>query len=87
MPPKKIFLFDVDGTLTESRKLISTKMRDFLFNEVMSKVDVALVGGSDLKKISEQMGGDEGCITGHTFIVINLNSSKIISIYFQFSQK
>ncbi|KAL0279498.1 UNVERIFIED_CONTAM: hypothetical protein PYX00_001040 [Menopon gallinae] len=59
MPQKKIFLFDVDGTLTESRKLISTKMRDFLFNEVMPKVDVALVGGSDLKKIAEQMGGDE----------------------------
>ena len=58
---KKILcLFDVDGTLTEPRKIISTEMKDFLINKVRLNADIALVGGSDLQKISEQMGGFEG---------------------------
>ena len=58
---KKILcLFDVDGTLTEPRKIISTEMKDFLMNKVRLNADIALVGGSDLQKISEQMGGFEG---------------------------
>ncbi|EEB14812.1 phosphomannomutase, putative [Pediculus humanus corporis] len=57
---KKILcLFDVDGTLTEPRKIISTEMKDFLMNKVRLNADIALVGGSDLQKISEQMGGFE----------------------------
>lgn len=57
---KKLCLFDVDGTLTEPRKVITKNMLDFLLNEVCSHAEVALVGGSDIKKISEQMGGFEG---------------------------
>ena len=34
-------------------------MENFL-QELKSKVKVALVGGSDLVKIAEQMGGDDG---------------------------
>uniref|UniRef100_A0A2R5L8Q1 Phosphomannomutase n=1 Tax=Ornithodoros turicata TaxID=34597 RepID=A0A2R5L8Q1_9ACAR len=54
--PETILLFDVDGTLTKSRQLITREMFDFL-RDVMSDVAVALVGGSDLCKIEEQMGG------------------------------
>lgn len=54
----KICLFDVDGTLTTSRKVIEPDMVEFL-NELVTKVPVGLVGGSDLGKITEQMGGDE----------------------------
>ena len=36
-------------------------MENFL-QELKSKVKVALVGGSDLVKIAEQMGGDDGKI-------------------------
>lgn len=52
-----ICLFDVDGTLTEPRKVITQEMRDFM-DELRKKVTVGVVGGSDLVKIKEQMGGD-----------------------------
>ncbi|VEV55136.1 phosphomannomutase, putative [Plasmodium vinckei vinckei] len=52
----KIFLFDVDGTLTKSRKTIEKDMVDTLL-ELKSKGEclLALVGGSDYKKIIEQI--------------------------------
>lgn len=53
---KTIFLFDVDGTLTKSRQVITTEMSDFL-RKLLGDVAVGLVGGSDLCKIEEQMGG------------------------------
>ncbi|XP_042860634.1 phosphomannomutase-like [Penaeus japonicus] len=56
--PGMICLFDVDGTLTASRKLILKEMSDFM-EKVRGKVTCGLVGGSDLKKIAEQMGGME----------------------------
>ncbi|XP_069124608.1 phosphomannomutase 2-like [Argopecten irradians] len=49
-----ICVFDVDGTLTEPRLKIQPDMEEFL-QKLKSKVDVALVGGSDLVKIEEQM--------------------------------
>ncbi|XP_041473321.1 phosphomannomutase-like isoform X1 [Lytechinus variegatus] len=52
----KIILFDVDGTLTAARKVIEPDMVSFLGN-LMRKYPVGLVGGSDLAKIEEQMGG------------------------------
>lgn len=60
MPQKKILcLFDVDGTLTKPRNSITPELYDFLLNVVKPRCSVALVGGSDFKKISEQMGGDD----------------------------
>ena len=38
---------------------VTEEMENFL-QELKSKVKVALVGGSDLVKIAEQMGGDDG---------------------------
>ena len=35
-------------------------MEDFLLNKLKKRVTVGLVGGSDLKKIAEQMGGMDG---------------------------
>lgn len=52
---KVICVFDMDGTLTKSRNRISPDMEQFLLN-LKSKVAVALVSGSDLMKIAEQMG-------------------------------
>ena len=40
---------------------VTEEMENFL-QELKSKVKVALVGGSDLVKIAEQMGGDDGKI-------------------------
>ncbi len=48
-------LFDVDGTLTEPRKKSDDVMRAFM-KDLRSKVTVGIVGGSDLTKISEQLG-------------------------------
>jgi len=52
-----ICLFDVDGTLTKPRQVITEEMRLFM-EKLRSKVIVGIVGGSDLPKIKEQMGGD-----------------------------
>ena len=52
---KILVLFDVDGTLTPARQKVSEKMRNFL-EKLKEKVDVGIVGGSDLKKQKEQMG-------------------------------
>lgn len=54
--PGTVFLFDVDGTLTKSRQVITNEMSEFL-RRLKRDVAVALVGGSDLVKIEEQMGG------------------------------
>ncbi|XP_065058294.1 uncharacterized protein LOC135686071 [Rhopilema esculentum] len=52
-----ICLFDVDGTLTAPRQVITDEMKNFL-EDLQKKVVIAVVGGSDLCKIKEQMGGD-----------------------------
>jgi len=48
-------LFDVDGTLTASRQKITQDMKEFM-SELRTKMSVGIVGGSDLKKIVEQLG-------------------------------
>nr|GMD31616.1 phosphomannomutase [Ipomoea batatas] len=53
--PGLIALFDVDGTLTAPRKVVTTKMLEFM-QELRKVVTVGVVGGSDLVKISEQLG-------------------------------
>jgi phosphomannomutase len=54
---KVLVLFDVDGTLTPSRELISPEVEAFLEGQLKPVVTVGLVSGSDLKKVAEQMGG------------------------------
>mmetsp|Transcript_7876 Transcript_7876/g.14699 ORF Transcript_7876/g.14699 Transcript_7876/m.14699 type:complete len:242 (-) Transcript_7876:57-782(-) len=53
----KLVLFDVDGTLTEPRKKAGEEMLSFL-QELRKTLPVGIVGGSDLKKIKEQLGDD-----------------------------
>ncbi|ELA41920.1 HAD hydrolase, family IIB [Vittaforma corneae ATCC 50505] len=50
-----IFLFDVDGTLSPSRRTAPSKSIHML-NELRKRVYVAFVGGSDLSKQEEQIG-------------------------------
>ncbi len=52
-----LFLFDVDGTLTLSRKKITPKMLNML-KELKKRVKIGFVGGSDLCKQIEQVGDD-----------------------------
>lgn len=49
-------MFDVDGTLTESRQMMKENMQEFLNNKLKPEFTVGLVGGSDLAKIGEQVG-------------------------------
>jgi len=51
----RIFLFDVDGTLTASRKRATPEMDAFLA-DLRSKAYVGIVGGSDFSKQREQLG-------------------------------
>jgi len=48
-------LFDVDGTLTEPRKLVSPETVAFLA-ALREKIAIGVVGGSDLVKQKEQLG-------------------------------
>jgi len=51
----KIYIFDVDGTLTPSRRQMDFEFEEFFYN--WSKDNkYYLVSGSDLKKIKEQLG-------------------------------
>jgi len=52
-----ICLFDVDGTLSPSRKVASDEMKACL-DRLRTKCVVGIVSGSDLKKIQEQLGDD-----------------------------
>lgn len=51
-------LFDVDGTLTKHRQVITEDMKTFMLNQVKPRVHIGLVSGSDYDKIVEQMGGE-----------------------------
>ena len=53
---KDLILFDIDGTLTESRKVIEEDMVDTLKKLVnKDNLDIGFVGGSDLTKQIEQL--------------------------------
>ncbi len=67
---KTIVLFDVDGTLTKPRQRITPEMELFV-KKLMEKVTVGLVGGSDLAKIAEQMGGIGENTTQSTYDIVN----------------
>ncbi|VDL74141.1 unnamed protein product [Nippostrongylus brasiliensis] len=55
---RTVLVFDVDGTLTPARQKIHEDMRQFMM-KVREHVPVAVVGGSDLVKIVEQLANSE----------------------------
>ncbi|EGC39553.1 phosphomannomutase [Dictyostelium purpureum] len=63
--PNTICLFDVDGTLTKPRNSITPEFKQFLSN-LRTKVELGVVGGSDLIKIKEQLG--EGCVNDFHYV-------------------
>ncbi len=54
-----LLLFDVDGTLTPHRRPMRPEVRDFLLGEVLPRATVGLVSGSDVAKLTWQVGGPE----------------------------
>ncbi len=56
MIKNKIFILDVDGTLTPSRKVMDPQFYNF-FNDWGRKHKFYIVSGSDLPKLTEQMAG------------------------------
>ncbi|ORD94591.1 PMM [Enterospora canceri] len=57
MKKNTLFLFDVDGTLSESRAQAPRFIMEML-RELKTRVKIAFVGGSDLTKQKEQLGED-----------------------------
>jgi hypothetical protein len=53
----RIVLFDVDGTLTPSRKKATPEVLHFL-KQLRTHTKIGMVGGSDLIKQKEQLGED-----------------------------
>jgi len=53
--PRRLLLFDVDGTLTVPRLSVEPEMEEFM-TKVSQHSAIAIVGGSDLIKIQEQLG-------------------------------
>ena len=57
--PDRVYLFDVDGTLTEPREKIKEQIEDVFMSWIASKSkSVYLVTGSDISKTKEQLGED-----------------------------
>lgn len=54
--PKTLCLFDVDGTLTAARDIVTEEMQEFI-QKLRKKVTIGVVGGSDFVKINEQLKG------------------------------
>ena len=53
----RVYIFDVDGTLTVSRTLIDPKFKEF-FLKFITENDCYIVTGSDYSKTLEQLGED-----------------------------
>ena len=56
--PERIYLFDVDGTLTKPRQKITAEIEDIFMSWLTSGKKVYLVTGSDISKTKEQLGED-----------------------------
>ena len=52
---ERVFIFDVDGTLTPSRRTMTPEFEEFFYQWSKGK-KYYLVSGSDLKKMKEQVG-------------------------------
>lgn len=52
--PRKLCLFDVDGTLSLARQSITPEFHTFLA-QLRKECVIGVVGGSDLKKVREQL--------------------------------
>ena len=68
--PDRVYLFDVDGTLTEPREKIKEQIEDVIMSWIASKSkSVYLVTGSDIDKTKEQLGEDlmDVCLGVFTF--------------------
>ena len=64
---KTIALFDVDGTLTPARKSMLPSMIECLEKVRAKGITVAVVSGSDFKKIKEQLGDQVINDMAHSF--------------------
>ena len=62
-----IVLFDVDGTLTAPRQVITPEMEQMM-QDLKQKVVIGLVGGSDLRKISEQMSAETDVLQRYDYV-------------------
>lgn len=70
---KRICLFDIDGTLTKSRNVryaitqkIAENMKDTL-RKLKEVIDIGFVGGSDAKKIREQLDEETIALNNYFF--------------------
>ena len=54
-----VVLFDIDGTLTEPRRVITKDVIEIL-NELAKLVEIGFVTGSDLEYVKEQMSALKG---------------------------
>lgn len=52
-----LLLFDVDGTLTQPRLNVEPEFERFMYEEIKPRATIAIVGGSDLEKMFEQLNG------------------------------
>jgi phosphomannomutase len=76
---RTIVLFDVDGTLTKPRNKVTQDTLDFL-EQLHTKVDIGVVGGSDLVKIKEQLGQD---LLNYSYIDYVFSENGLVSYHKQ----
>lgn len=66
MPKKILCLFDMDGTLTKPRHKIDPAFESFIQEKIKPLCTVGVVGGSDFKKLVEQL--NEGVEHRYTYV-------------------
>ena len=70
MVKRKLFLFDVDGTLADSGQVMKDDMKQALYILQKSGVDIGIVGGGKIDTIERQIDGvqfshyfsESGCV-------------------------
>jgi phosphomannomutase len=77
---KSIIAFDVDGTITESKRPIADDMSN-LICELLSKKRVALISGAPLKRFYDQLLSFMPCVIGagaavHNLVLLPANGSQ-----------
>nr|CDJ83725.1 Eukaryotic phosphomannomutase domain containing protein [Haemonchus contortus] len=70
--PRTVLVFDVDGTLTPARQKMRDDIGQFMAN-VRKRIPVAVVGGSDLAKIVEQLADNQEHLLSHFDYVFSEN--------------
>lgn len=85
----RLFLFDVDGTLTESSHKLNSEMKGILEKLKSSNTEIGIVGGGKYEKIKDQLDGlevhhlfsESGCVYHKNDVEIHRKDLRTHTLY------